>query len=57
MIKVWHVDVTEGEEGALFLDLHEHLDELGWEIGDTLIWIQKPDGTVTIQKKPAGRDA
>ena len=52
MIKMWHVDVCEGEDGMMFLDLADKLEDLGWEIGDKLIWIIKEDGVVNIQKKP-----
>lgn len=53
MIKMWHVEVCEGEDGMMFLDLADQIDELGWDIGDTLIWIMKEDGTVHVQKKPS----
>ena len=37
--------------GELLLDLGEQLcAELGWQVGDTIEWIDNKDGTWTIQK-------
>lgn len=51
MIKLWHVEICEGEDGMMFLDLAEQIDQLGWEVGDVLVWIQREDGVIHIQKK------
>ena len=53
MIKLWHVEICEGEDGMMFLDLAEQIDQLGWEVGDILVWIQREDGVIHIQKKPS----
>ena len=38
------------ESGELFIEFDdETIAELGWEIGDTVEWIENSDGTWTIQ--------
>jgi len=38
--------------GELLLDLGNELcAELGWQVGDTVEWIDNEDGSWTIQKK------
>jgi len=40
--------------GELLLDLGTELcAELGWQVGDTLEWIDNKDGTWLLQKKPS----
>jgi len=40
--------------GELFLDLGTELcAELGWQVGDTLEWIDNKDGTWLLQKQPS----
>lgn len=51
MIKMWHVTVREAEEGAMFLDMSDVLDDIGWEHGDELVFIKKEDGSIIIRKK------
>ena len=39
------------ETGELFIEFDdETIAELGWEIGDTVEWIENSDGTWTIRK-------
>lgn len=43
------------EDGELILPFPEELiNELGWQVGDTLQWIDNKDGTFTIEKKENG---
>ena len=40
--------------GELLLDLGTELcAELGWQVGDTLEWIDNKDGTWLLQKNPS----
>jgi bifunctional DNA-binding transcriptional regulator/antitoxin component of YhaV-PrlF toxin-antitoxin module len=49
--KVYTVQVEEDENGDLVLPFPEKmLEELGWEIGDQLVWKDNGDGTYTITK-------
>jgi hypothetical protein len=44
--------VTDPETGELILPLdNEIFDETGWEIGDTLEWIDQKDGSWLLRKK------
>lgn len=36
--------------GELLLDLEGIAEELGWQVGDTLQWIDNQDGTYTLKK-------
>ena len=39
MNKVYRVEVQEHEEGYVFIELPpELLEQLGWEVGDDLVW-------------------
>ena len=43
--------VEDPDSGDLILDLGDELcAELGWQVGDTLEWIDNKDGSWTIQK-------
>ena len=42
------------DPGQLLLDLGTELcAELGWQVGDTLEWIDNKDGTWLLQKTPS----
>lgn len=42
----------DSQTGDYYLEFHpELLDQLGWYIGDTLIWEDNKDGTFSIKKK------
>lgn len=44
--------VEDGDTGDLILPLGEEImEEVGWEVGDTLEWIDNKDGSFTIMKK------
>ena len=46
------VQLEEDEEGNLVLPLPtELLNQMGWDIGDDLIWEEAHNGTYTIRKK------
>jgi hypothetical protein len=49
----WTITLEEDpENGDLVLPLNDDiLKELGWEIGDTLIWTDNKDGSWTLHKK------
>ena len=51
--KTWSVYLqTDPKTGDLILPLTDEMTAgLGWEIGDTLEWIDNKDGTWTIKKK------
>lgn len=53
-MKTWTETVQEDPEtGDLFIQLApELLAEVGWDLGDTLQWIDRGDGTWEIRKKP-----
>ena len=45
------------ETGELFIEFDdETIAELGWEIGDTVEWIENSDGTWTIRKVDNDKD-
>lgn len=51
----WIIDLQrDPKTGELILPLSdEQLADLGWELGDTIEWIDNHDGTWTVQlKKP-----
>jgi hypothetical protein len=54
-MKSWIIELErDSKTGDVILPLSDaQLKELGWEIGDTLEWIDNKNGTWTIQlKKP-----
>jgi len=45
------VNLIEDSDGELILPFDENtLDDMGWEVGDTLQWIDNNDGTFSIKK-------
>ena len=49
--KIYTVQLEEDENGDLMLPFSdEMLEELGWKIGDQLVWKDNGDGTYTISK-------
>ena len=45
------VELQEDSNGELILPFSEDiLDEMGWNVGDTLQWIDNGDGTYSITK-------
>lgn len=36
--------------GEYFIELGDIVNELGWETGDTLVWIDNHDGSFTLKK-------
>jgi hypothetical protein len=46
------VKLEEDEEGNLILPLSSDiLNQMGWDIGDELIWEELPNGSWSIKKK------
>ena len=49
--------ITDPETGELILPLdNEIFDETGWEIGDTLEWIDQKDGSWLLKKKEIAQE-
>ena len=49
--KIYTVQLEEDENGDLVLPFaDEILEELGWKVGDQLVWKDNGDGTYTISK-------
>jgi hypothetical protein len=51
----WVVDLEEDPlTGDMFMPIPEELlREIGWEIGDTLVWgVNEATGEITLTKKP-----
>lgn len=38
------------DEGEYYLDVGDIAAELGWEIGDTLVWTDNGDGSFSLAK-------
>ena len=52
--RVWTVPLEadpEDSESLILTFPDELLEETGWAVGDTLIWIVEENGSVTITKK------
>jgi hypothetical protein len=48
---IYTVTVEEDSNGEMVLPFpDEMMDELNWEIGDSLIWSQEPNGNIVISK-------
>ena len=48
--KIYTRQVFEDDDGELFFDLGEVADELGWKVGDTLVWKDNGDGSWSLSK-------
>lgn len=49
--KIYTVQLEEDENGDLVLPFtDEILEELGWKVGDQLVWKDNGDGTYTISR-------
>ena len=52
-LKTLTVD-KDPQSGDLYLQLTDDLmEEMGWSVGDNLIWIDNKDGTWSLEKKNA----
>jgi hypothetical protein len=47
----WIKTIVEDDNGEFVLDIKEACEELGWQAGDVIEWIDNNDGTWTIKKK------
>ena len=49
----WTIEVQEdGKTKELFIELPpDCLDQVGWDVGDTLIWEELPTGNWSLTKK------
>jgi hypothetical protein len=47
---VWTKTVQQLDNGDLAVDISEACEQLGWQAGDVLEWINNHDGTWTIKK-------
>jgi len=54
----WVVKVQEdGKTKELFIEFPpDCLDQVGWDIGDTVIWEELPDGSWSLKKKENDSD-
>jgi hypothetical protein len=50
MTKRYTKQVFVDDDGEYFLELGDIADELGWEVGDTLVWVDNHDGSFTLKK-------
>jgi hypothetical protein len=49
---MWTVTLEEDDNGDLILPLNQDiLNQMGWDIGDDLIWEELPSGSWSIKKK------
>ena len=48
--KIYTKQLFEDDQGELFLDLGDVVKELGWEVGDTLVWTDNGDGSWSLSK-------
>lgn len=47
-----HFIVKQDDDGELYIELPpEVLDQLGWSIGDDLVWIVEEDGKILLRKR------
>ena len=46
------LEVYEDEYGAFLVFGEAIMKEVGWNIGDTIEWIDNKDGTFTLRKVP-----
>ena len=54
----WTIQIQkDGKTQELFLEFpQECIDQVGWDIGDTLIWEELDGGSWSIRKKDAKED-
>lgn len=43
------------DQGEYFLELGDIAGELGWSVGDTLVWVDNGDGSFTLKKFTGAR--
>ncbi len=48
--RIYTKQVFEGDNGEYFMDLGDVTKDLGWEIGDTLLWTDNGDGSWSLSK-------
>lgn len=52
MARIANVIEDPDNPGELLLDLgHEVCESLGWNVGDTIEWLDNEDGSWTLKKK------
>jgi hypothetical protein len=52
--KIYSKQVFEGEDGERFIDLGDVTKDLGWKVGDTLLWKDNGDGSWSLSKFTKG---
>ncbi len=55
-MKTWTAYVKQDGDDLILPLPDDLLEELGWQIGDVLVWDVKEDGTVILSKKTAWYD-
>jgi DNA-binding Xre family transcriptional regulator len=48
--KIYTKQLFEDDNGDYFMDLGEICEELGWKVGDTLVWSDNGDGSWSLAK-------
>jgi len=48
--KIYTKQLFEDDNGDYFLDFGDICEELGWEVGDTLVWSDNGDGSWSLAK-------
>jgi hypothetical protein len=51
VVSHWTITVEEDGEDLVLPLPEELLEELGWQTGDTLLWIEQDDGSWILRKK------
>lgn len=49
-MKRYTKQVFVDKDGEYFIDIGDLTDEMGWTVGDTLVWIDNKDGSFTLKK-------
>lgn len=48
--RIYTKQLFEDNNGEYYMDLGEVVGELGWEVGDTLLWTDNGDGSWSLSK-------
>ena len=48
--KIYTKQLFKDDNGEYYMDLGEVVEELGWKVGDTLVWTENGDGSWSLSK-------
>ncbi len=48
--RIYTKQLFEDDNGEYYMDLGEVVGELGWKVGDTLLWTDNGDGSWSLSK-------